>query len=98
MAENRTTLVIAHRLSTIVAADEIIVLDQGVIVERGTHHQLLEKRGLYASLWNRQREAEAAREKLALVDNAPVAPNREPPPVEEELPEPEPPIERAAAE
>jgi ATP-binding cassette, subfamily B, heavy metal transporter len=98
VAENRTTLVIAHRLSTIVAADEIIVLDQGVIVERGTHHQLLEKGGLYASLWNRQREAEAAREKLALVDDAPVAPNREPPPVEEELPEPEPPIERAAAE
>jgi ATP-binding cassette, subfamily B, heavy metal transporter len=98
VAENRTTLVIAHRLSTIVAADEIIVLDQGVIVERGTHHQLLGKGGLYASLWNRQREAEAAREKLALVDDAPVAPNREPPPVEEELPEPEPPIERAAAE
>ena len=65
MSQNRTTLVIAHRLSTIVGADEIIVLDQGVIVERGTHHELLAEGGLYASMWNRQREAEAAREKLA---------------------------------
>ena len=48
-------------------ADEIIVLDKGVIAERGTHAQLLAARGLYASMWNRQREAEAAREKLALV-------------------------------
>ncbi len=96
VAENRTTLVIAHRLSTIVDADEIIVLEQGAIVERGTHHQLLATDGLYASMWNRQREAEAAREKLALVDDAPVAPNREPPPIAEELPEPS--IERAAAE
>jgi ABC-type transport system involved in Fe-S cluster assembly fused permease/ATPase subunit len=64
---NRTTLVIAHRLSTIIGADEILVLDQGVIVERGTHHQLLLHGGLYASMWNRQREAEEAREKLALV-------------------------------
>ena len=96
IAENRTSLVIAHRLSTIVHADEIIVLDQGTIVERGTHHVLLAKNGLYASMWNRQREAEAAREKLALVDDAPAAPNREPPPLEEELPDP-PPIERAAA-
>ena len=65
VSKNRTTLVIAHRLSTIVAADEIIVLDNGVIVERGTHYQLLEANGLYASMWNRQREAEEAREKLA---------------------------------
>ena len=56
---------IAHRLSTIVGADEIIVLDQGEIVERGTHYALLAKNGLYASMWNRQREAEEAREKLA---------------------------------
>ena len=69
VSQNRTTLVIAHRLSTIVGADEIIVLDQGVIAERGTHHQLLAKGGLYASMWNRQREAEAAREKLAQVDD-----------------------------
>lgn len=85
VSKNRTTLVIAHRLSTIVAADEIIVLDQGTIVERGTHHQLLLKSGLYASMWNRQREAEAAREKLALVGDDAVAPNRNPPPVEDDL-------------
>ena len=65
VSKGRTTLVIAHRLSTIVGADEIIVLDQGIIVERGRHAELLAKDGLYASMWNRQREAEEAREKLA---------------------------------
>ncbi|MGD9768969.1 MAG: ABC transporter ATP-binding protein/permease [Pseudolabrys sp.] len=80
---NRTTLVIAHRLSTIVGADEIIVLDQGVIVERGTHAALLRRGGLYASMWNRQREAEAAREKLAEVEDEAATPNRNPPPVNE---------------
>jgi ATP-binding cassette subfamily B protein len=85
VSKNRTTLVIAHRLSTIVGADEIIVLDQGVIAERGTHPALLAKGGLYASLWNRQREAEAAREKLALVDKDAAAPNRNPPAVEDTL-------------
>ena len=78
ISRNRTTLVIAHRLSTIISADEIIVLDKGVIVERGTHHQLLLHGGLYASMWNRQREAEAAREKLALVGEDEIAPNRDP--------------------
>jgi ATP-binding cassette, subfamily B, heavy metal transporter len=99
VSQNRTTLVIAHRLSTIVGADEIIVLNQGVIAERGTHHQLLAKGGLYASMWNRQREAEAAREKLALVDDEPVAPNRNPPVVENGAAEPpaELPIDRADA-
>ncbi|MEZ5889104.1 MAG: ABC transporter ATP-binding protein/permease [Xanthobacteraceae bacterium] len=72
VSRNRTTLVIAHRLSTIVGADEIIVLDQGRIVERGTHPALLAHGGLYASMWNRQREAEEAREKLALVGESPV--------------------------
>jgi ATP-binding cassette subfamily B protein len=86
VARNRTTLVIAHRLSTIVGADEIIVLDEGVIAERGTHHQLLLKGGLYASMWNRQREAEAAREKLAEVDDDVIAPNRNPPPAGDEVP------------
>src|SRR5690242_3269732 len=81
VSRNRTTLVIAHRLSTIVGADEIIVLDQGIIAERGTHHQLLLKNGLYASMWNRQREAEEAREKLARIDEEKTAPNRNPPPV-----------------
>ena len=85
VASGRTTLVIAHRLSTIVGADEIIVLDHGEIVERGTHGALLAKDGLYASMWNRQREAEAAREKLALAGEEVVAPNRNPPPVLDEI-------------
>jgi ABC-type transport system involved in Fe-S cluster assembly fused permease/ATPase subunit len=102
VSRNRTTLVIAHRLSTIIGADDIIVLDQGAIAERGTHHQLLAKGGLYASLWNRQREAEAAREKLAQVEDDAVAPNRNPPGMPtgaEPAPEPplEPPVERADA-
>jgi ATP-binding cassette, subfamily B, heavy metal transporter len=83
VSRGRTTLVIAHRLSTIVGADEIIVLDQGVIAERGTHHQLLLKNGLYASMWNRQREAEEAREKLSRMEEEKVAPNRNPPPVDD---------------
>jgi ATP-binding cassette subfamily B protein len=83
VSRGRTTLVIAHRLSTIVGADEIIVLDQGVIAERGTHHQLLLKNGLYASMWNRQREAEEAREKLARTTDEAAAPNRNPPVLEE---------------
>jgi ATP-binding cassette subfamily B protein len=65
VARERTSLVIAHRLSTVVHADNIIVLDQGEIVERGTHVELLAKGGLYASLWARQREADEARERLA---------------------------------
>jgi ABC-type transport system involved in Fe-S cluster assembly fused permease/ATPase subunit len=93
VSRNRTTLVIAHRLSTIIGADEIIVLDHGVIAERGTHRELLVKGGLYASMWNRQREAEAAREKLAEVGDEPAAPNRNPPPVDE----PEPVVIRADA-
>lgn len=85
VAKNRTSLVIAHRLSTIVGADEIIVLDQGRIAERGTHAKLLAQGGLYASMWNRQREAEAAREKLAKMADSSEAPNREPPPVDDAL-------------
>jgi ATP-binding cassette, subfamily B, heavy metal transporter len=89
VSKNRTTLVIAHRLSTIVGADEILVLDQGVIVERGTHAQLLAQGGLYASMWNRQREAQMAREILAEVGDDGTGPNRNPPhvagPEEEEL-------------
>ena len=85
VSRNRTTLVIAHRLSTVVGADEIIVLDKGVIAERGTHRQLLAAGGLYASMWNRQREAEEAREKLARVGEDDRAPNRNPPVVAEEL-------------
>jgi len=65
VAKNRTTLVIAHRLSTIVHADNILVLEKGKLVEQGTHAELLKHDGLYASLWNRQRRAEKAREELA---------------------------------
>jgi ATP-binding cassette, subfamily B, heavy metal transporter len=85
VSRNRTSLVIAHRLSTIVGADEIIVLDQGCIAERGTHGQLLAAGGLYASMWNRQREAQEARERLALIGDEDDAPNREPPPVDDPL-------------
>jgi len=57
--QGRTTIVIAHRLSTVSHADEIIVLDQGAVVERGTHAGLLAKNGLYADMWMRQaQEAE----------------------------------------
>lgn len=64
VSANRTTLVIAHRLSTVVNADEIIVLRAGEIAERGNHESLLELGGLYAQMWNRQREATEAEEQL----------------------------------
>jgi len=89
VSRGRTSLVIAHRLSTIVGADEIIVLDQGRIAERGTHSQLLAANGLYASMWNRQREAQEAREKLAIMADENIAPNRVPPPADDSLAAPE---------
>ncbi len=67
VSKNRTTLVIAHRLSTVINADEIIVLRDGKIAERGTHSALLAENGLYASMWNRQREATQAEEHLRQV-------------------------------
>lgn len=60
VAKNRTTLVIAHRLSTIVDADNIIVLDQGSIIESGTHQELLEKNGAYQKLWTIQQNEESS--------------------------------------
>jgi ATP-binding cassette subfamily B protein len=70
VSRGHTTLVIAHRLSTIVDADEIIVLAEGRIAERGTHAALLARGGLYAAMWQRQllRPDEAATD--ALVDAA----------------------------
>ena len=74
---DRTTLVIAHRLSTIVDADEILVLDQGRIVERGHHAELLLRDGMYAAMWRRQQEAAAAEEVIAAEREADHATERE---------------------
>jgi len=66
VSRGRTTIVIAHRLSTIIRADEIIVLRDGMIAERGSHAQLLKQKGLYAQMWDRQREATEAEERLRI--------------------------------
>ena len=70
ISRDRTTLIIAHRLSTVIDADEIVVLDKGVIAERGRHGELLAADGLYAALWRRQQEAAEAAEKLAQAQKA----------------------------
>ena len=57
ISQGRTTLCIAHRLSTVVDADEILVLEEGVVVERGRHSKLLAMEGVYAKMWQRQQEA-----------------------------------------
>jgi ATP-binding cassette subfamily B protein len=69
VATDRTTLVIAHRLSTVIDADQILVLDQGSVAERGDHRQLLARGGLYATMWARQQEAAAAERDAALAAN-----------------------------
>ena len=67
LSKNRTVLMIAHRLSTVVNADEIIVLEQGRVIERGSHAQLLGQRGAYARLWQlQQRDAASASEGAGL--------------------------------
>jgi ABC-type transport system involved in Fe-S cluster assembly fused permease/ATPase subunit len=60
VSTGRTTLIIAHRLSTVVDADQILVLEQGRVIEHGRHHQLLARGGHYAQMWARQQEAPAA--------------------------------------
>ncbi len=62
ISARRTTIVIAHRLSTVVNADEIVVLEAGQVVERGTHNALLRENGLYAEMWNRQAQERAEEE------------------------------------
>ncbi len=64
VSKDRTTLTIAHRLSTVIDADTIVVLQDGVIVETGTHAELLAANDVYADMWQRQQEAKAAEEKL----------------------------------
>ncbi len=64
ISRGRTTLVIAHRLSTIINADEILVLEKGKIAERGRHQDLLDAEGIYASLWQKQRQVDEARQTL----------------------------------
>jgi len=66
VSADHTTLVVAHRLSTVVDADEIIVLEQGRIAERGRHEDLLTRDGIYAAMWWRQQEAGPDAEEPAL--------------------------------
>ncbi len=54
LMEGKTVIAIAHRLSTIAAMDRLVIMDEGQIVEEGTHHELLRRGGLYADLWARQ--------------------------------------------
>jgi ABC-type transport system involved in Fe-S cluster assembly fused permease/ATPase subunit len=71
VAENRTTLMIAHRLSTVIHADEILVVDDGRIIERGNHAQLIAQDGMYAAMWRRQQEADQRAAELAAVAGDP---------------------------
>ena len=74
VSASRTTLTIAHRLSTVIDADEILVMEQGSIVERGAHADLLARNGVYAAMWRRQQEAAVARETLKRVEEGEAKP------------------------
>ncbi|MEM7537290.1 MAG: ABC transporter ATP-binding protein/permease [Chloroflexota bacterium] len=67
VSENRSTLVIAHRLSTIIDADEILVLKEGEVVEKGSHAVLLERNGEYRSMWDRQQEVQEYQTRLEVL-------------------------------
>ena len=86
VSQNRTTLVIAHRLSTIVGADEIIVLDEGVIVERGTHHRVAAARaGSTPACGTASARPRRRARSSPASPRTPSAPNRNPPPVDDDL-------------
>ena len=70
IARSRTSLVIAHRLSTIIDAEQILVMDKGRIIERGTHHQLLALAGSYAQMWERQQHKKEAAADMDEIDQA----------------------------
>src|SRR5690606_17298615 len=72
IARNRSTLIIAHRLSTIVDADQILVMERGRIVERGTHRELLQKQGLYAQMWRLQRQQDQIQQEEGRLARQPV--------------------------
>ena len=64
ISQQRTTIVIAHRLSTIINVNEIIVLDDGKIIERGTHSALLKQEGVYFVMWQKQQQLDEVQQKL----------------------------------
>ena len=69
VCQGRSTIIVAHRLSTVIHADQILVLQEGIVVERGTHDQLLSLKGMYSSMWNQQQQSlqeEQEREGMAL--------------------------------
>jgi ATP-binding cassette subfamily B protein len=72
LALGHTSLVIAHRLSTVTDADEILVLDEGAVVERGDHEALLRRGGLYSEMWARQ-QAARVQEDVEIDDRLPAA-------------------------
>ena len=73
MSRGATTIVIAHRLSTVMDADEILVLEEGRIVERGTFRQLIDAKGRFAEMWRLQQEERAA-EAEAATEGTPATP------------------------